>query len=107
MEARVSEVGTAMQVAQKQYERDALFRRCVDAAVHETMPHFDHIANDVDRRDIHHAAVIAARTALRHAIDGDRYLAAMAFERDAAKKMLENMAQVTPGFSIRVKDQTP
>ena len=92
----MGEEQTATQAMQEQYEKDILFRRAIDAAVHIAMQHFDHMHSDVDKRDLHHIAVLAAREALRTAIDGDRYLKAMEFERDAAKKMLESFAPLAP-----------
>ncbi|MEM8701227.1 MAG: hypothetical protein AAGF82_05325 [Pseudomonadota bacterium] len=96
---------TTLLAAQANYEKDRLFRQFVDAAVAEAMKHFEHVPTEAQQRDIHFAAVIAARTALRLAMDGDPMLKMMEFERDAAKKHMMNMAKTAPmQFITELKD---
>lgn len=72
-----------------------MFRRYVDMAVHEAMRHVQHIESEVDRRDLHHTAVVAAMAAMRLTIDGDHMLKQMEVERDHYKKLAEQSLSLT------------
>jgi hypothetical protein len=92
---------TATALAQASYSKDRMFRRYVDAAVHEAMRHAEHIPEgEIDRRDLHHVAVAAAMAVLRFAIDGDHMLKSMEFERDAATKLAKDAAMRFPGMLV-------
>lgn len=91
-----NEIETALLQAQASYRRGCAFRRYVDAAVHEAMDHASHIESDVDRRDLHNVAVVAAMAALRLAINSDGLLRTMEAERDSAVKIAKNVLESTP-----------
>jgi len=98
MEAQMQ---TAMMAAEMQYREEALRRRLVDTAVAQAMRHFEHIESEVDRRDLHYAAVAAALSALHLAIESDTTLKALTHERDHYKKLAEQgLASAAPRMFV-------
>lgn len=85
-----SEMEQIMRTATEAYQRDLMFRRHVEYAVQEAMRHFDHIGSDVEHRDLHHAATLAALAVLRLSIEGDALLKGMEVQRDDAMRQLKN-----------------
>lgn len=86
----MSEMEQIMRTATEAHQRDLMFRRHVENAVHEAMRHFDHIGSEVDRRDLHHAATLAAMAVLRLSIEGDTLLKGMEVQRDDALRQVRN-----------------
>jgi hypothetical protein len=96
MEYMEAQMQTAMEAAEMQYRQDALRRQLVDTAVNQAMRHFEHIDSEVDRRDLHYAAVTAAIAALHLSIESDTALKTLTVERDRYKKLAEDGFAITP-----------
>jgi hypothetical protein len=104
----MGEMETVMLAASASARKDALFRRHVDWAVHEAMRHFDHIETDVDRRDLHYAATIAAMAVLRQSIDNDTLLRQMEEQRDRAQEVaVSGMRATMPSLITKDMPLTP
>lgn len=89
MEYMEAQMQTAMEAAEMQYRTDALRRRLVDVAVAQAMRNFEHIDSEVDKRDLHYAAVTAALAALHLSIESDSALKLLTVERDRYKELAE------------------
>ncbi len=102
MESNVMDdsTATAMMLAQAQYRKEIDFRRYVDAAVNEAMRHAEHFESEVNRRDLHHIAVVAAMATLRFAMDGDHRLKTLEAERDHYRKLAEEALRISPRPTI-------
>ncbi len=94
-----SQMQTAMEAAEANYRRDALFRRIVEMAVYQAMRDFDQFErtypDDIDKRDVHHVAVTAALAALHLSIESDTALQQLTIERDHYKKLAEDGLRFT------------
>lgn len=96
MEYMEAQMQTAMEAAEMQYRQDHLRRRLVDVAVAQAMRHFEHIESDVEKRDLHFAAVTAALAALHLSIESDTMLKTLTEERDRYKKLAEDGFKMMP-----------
>ncbi len=96
MEYMEAQMQTAMEAAEMQYRQDHLRRRLVDVAVAQAMRHFEHIESDVEKRDLHFAAVTAALAALHLSVESDTMLKAITAERDGFKRMAEAGVRFAP-----------
>lgn len=100
MEYMEAQMQTAMEAAEMQYRQDALRRRLVDVAVAQAMRHFEHIESDVEKRDLHFAAVTAALAALHLSIESDAMLKTLTEERDRYKKLAEEGLAYAPARMV-------